>query len=71
MITSCWTLLSWIALPRDPTLTFKNKGFPLMPVFGVSNLGDDDKKLLGKYLAPQCLTSKVNFSVVKETMPSY
>jgi hypothetical protein len=57
--------------PKDPTLTFTDKGIPLLPLFGVGTLSDDDKKMLGKYLPPECLTSDVNFSVVKETMPSY
>jgi hypothetical protein len=56
---------------KDPKLTFTDKGIPLLPLFGVGSLSDDDKKMLGKYLPPECLKSSVNFSVVKETMPSY
>jgi hypothetical protein len=56
---------------RNPALTFKDKGFPLSPVFGVGNHDDDDKKMARKYSPPERLTGKVNFSVAKEIMPIY
>ena len=56
---------------KEPTVTFSDKGIPKLPLFGVGTLNDDDKKTLGKYLPPECLISPVNFSVVRETLPSY
>ena len=54
-------------VPKDTTIAFGDNGIPKLPLFVVGRLGDEDKKMLGKYLPPECLSSPVSFSAVAET----
>jgi hypothetical protein len=57
--------------PKDPRLTFTDAGIPKLPLFTLGTMNDADKKMLIKYLPPECFVNPVNLSVGRETIPSY
>jgi hypothetical protein len=53
--------------PDNPSITFNTNGTPKLPLMFFGTLAEADKQTLLQFLAPECVTSPVTFTVVPET----